>query len=525
MFGQFVKYCMSHGAVLTPLETDSLASGHLGLCNPSVLSDGDRTRLIIRNVNFALWCNDDPYRMNSPHGPLCYMTRKDDWFLRTRNFLCELSDDTLAYKLIDTSEHDYEPVFEMAGHEDMRLVRWDGKLYGTGVQRDWDERGVGRMHLSELDESTGKELSRVRIKAPGADDSYCEKNWMPVLDMPFHYVKWCTPLTLVRVDPESGESEVLFEKEVDWNTENIQYDGTDIRGSSQVVEWGDYRVALVHRCRLWYNEKKQKSDTGYFTQFMVWDREWNLVRASEPFKFAEFGIEFTNGLAVRDGKFLIPFALQDNMCFLLSVDEAVVADFMFGRSKVFGGVLLTGCAILDFFNDTKDSQACMAMGNRYLGNGHFASAFVCYCRACEYNTFRTNDELYECLYWCGMSLASIGGMEDYEKSLWLRMIDTDPFRSEGYLMLSRYYGYRGFGIDSHTFAKLAVEKNSYSFMDSVSGELDYAKSLYWTEKYRDAETAVRNLLASGRLGDRDKASAEDFLLMVGEDKKNRYRVL
>ena len=124
-----------------------------------------------------------------------------------------------------------------------------------------------------------------------------------------------------------------------------------------------------------------------------------------------------------------------------------------------------------------------------------------------------------------MSLASIGGMEDYEKSLWLRMIDTDPFRSEGYLMLSRYYGYRGFGIDSHTFAKLAVEKNNYSFMDSVSGELDYAKSLYWTEKYRDAETAVRNLLASGRLGDRDRASAEGFLLMADEDKKNRYRVL
>ena len=524
----FTKYCISHGATITPLTTESGVSSHLGLCNPSVLDDNGTLRLIIRNVNFALWCCDNPYRFTSPYGPLCYMTKTYDKFLRTRNFLCAMNSNSLSYKMIDTSEHDYEPVFEMVGHEDMRLVRWDGKLYGTGVQRDYDEKGVGRMHLSELDPETGRELSRLRIKAPGDDNTYCEKNWMPVLDMPYNYVKWCNPFVLVSVDPSTGDSRVVLEKQVDQDMENLYFDQTDIRGSSQVVRWGDYRVAMVHRCRLWFNEKGQKSDTDYFTQFIVWDMDWNVVRISTPFKFAQFGIEFTNGLSFVDGKFIIPFALQDNMCFMMSVDGDVVRKFIFGEDYSLGDFRLEGSPFIEFFNDTSDSYRCEALGRVYYQDGHYASSFVCFQRACEYNTFRTRDELYECMYMCGMSLAKIGNMDEYEKSLWLRMVDLDPLRSEGYLMLSLYYAWRGQLRDAYTFARLAYMKGSYGFKDAdtwrINGMIQYAKATYWTENYRESEEMARQILADG-VSEYQEHEITRFLDEINANKEKRYRLL
>jgi len=46
------------------------------------------------------------------------------------------------------------------------------------------------MELSEIEitDTEVKEISRLRIEAPDVN-SYCEKNWMPILDMPYHYIK------------------------------------------------------------------------------------------------------------------------------------------------------------------------------------------------------------------------------------------------------------------------------------------------------------------------------------------------
>ena len=73
---------------------------------------------------------------------------------------------------------------------------------------------------------------------------------MPVIDEPYTYVKWCNPLQVVRYNPSTGKTdEVLLKKYV------IKTDGElcDLRGSSQVIKVGGYRIALVHEVKLWYN--------------------------------------------------------------------------------------------------------------------------------------------------------------------------------------------------------------------------------------------------------------------------------
>lgn len=535
MYNNFAKYCLSKGSVIRPLNFPLKDNEYIGTCNPSIFFDGDRLRMIIRRVNYALWNSDNEYRFTTQYGPLWYITGNDKHQLKTINYLCEIDNSgVLSYKLINTSKLDKEPIWEFVGLEDARLVRWDGKLYGTGVRRDTTTNGQGRMELSELDED-GNEISRVRIKAPGDDSTYCEKNWMPILDMPYHYVKWCNPVEIVKANPITGECETVLLKEQPQDIEFYNTNGMGIRGSSQVIPWGEYRIALTHMCELWINEKNQKCGTGYFEQFIVWDKDWNIVKISEPFKFAGFGIEFTNGLAYKDGNFYIPFALQDNFSFLLTVSEDIVRDFIFNNDRTLGDYILTNNITLLFFNDPFNSYNCMNMGNEYFNRNDFAPAMVLYERACEYNTFKTQDELYDCMYMCGKAIANHGKNDDAEILLWDKMIDLNMNRSEGYLMASKYYIWRNRLSEAYTFAKLAYELNNYKMVlaDSISnlyigefdGEVQYLWAMYNTENYLDCLPMAYQLKEKYCDDENKITQISHFIEIAENNKKNKYRVL
>ena len=162
MYNNFAKYCLSKGSVIRPLNFPLKDKEYIGTCNPSIFFDGGRLRMIIRRVNYALWNSDNEYRFTTQYGPLWYITGNDKHQLKTINYLCEIDNSgVLSYKLINTSKLDKEPIWEFVGLEDARLVRWDGKLYGTGVRRDTTTNGQGRMELSELDEDGNQEKQHV----------------------------------------------------------------------------------------------------------------------------------------------------------------------------------------------------------------------------------------------------------------------------------------------------------------------------------------------------------------------------
>ena len=534
MFDNFVRHCLTRGSIIRPLNIPLDDKVYIGTCNPSVFFDSDKLRMIIRRVNYALWNSDDQYKFTTQYGPLWYISGDNERRLMTKNYLCEINDGNLLYKLINTSRFDKEPLWEFVGLEDARLVRWDGKLYGTGVRRDTTTNGQGRMELSELDED-GNEISRVRIKAPGNDDSYCEKNWMPILDMPYHYVKWCNPVEVVKVNPITGDSETVVLKEQPQDLEYYNTNNMGIRGSSQVIPWGEYRIAITHMCELWINEKNQKCGTGYFEQFIVWDKDWNIVKISEPFKFAGFGIEFTNGLAYKDGTFYIPFALQDNFSFMLSVDEKTVSDFIFNNDKTPGDYILTGSPLLRFFENPYSSYTCMEMGNYYFNQGYYAPSMVLYARACEYNTFKTHDELYDCMYLCGKSIANHGKNDDAEILLWKKMVNLDMNRSEGYLMASKFYLWRARYSEAFMFAKLAYQLNNFKMhlpeevnyltLDEYDGDMQYITTMYNTNEYLDCIPMLKSIVKKYMFDTNHLNEITNLIDKFNNNKKNIERIL
>ena len=331
MIDNFVKIVLENGGTITPLLIPPENTNGTGLCNPSIYIDNDplgscndKILVNLRHTQYTLF-HSELNRFEHQYGPLVYLHPENDLTLTTTNYLCELDPTTLeiqSYTKVDTSKLDIPPVWEFIGLEDVRLVRWDGKLYMCGVRRDVKPNGEGRMELSEIID--GKEISRFRIEPPIDPNSYCEKNWMPILDMPYHFVKWTNPTEVVKVYPEEGRSEQIHLG---------QYCDmpADLRGGSQVIPFGEGYLTFNHETYL-YNSEQGRKDGTYKHRFTYWDKNWNILKFSDNFSFLDAKVEFACGLAKYKENYLITFGFQDNASYILKIPAKFLENFIYGET-------------------------------------------------------------------------------------------------------------------------------------------------------------------------------------------------
>jgi hypothetical protein len=318
------KQCLESGGFLKPLLVPSDSMVGPSLSNPTIFVFGDEVLVNLRNLNYVLYHSEGGV-FEHAWGPLCYLHQENDQRLVTNNILCRLDSDLemISHDIVDTSFLDETPLWEFVGLEDGRLVGWGGKLFLSGVRRDTTPNGVGRMELSELVRKKGKviEKGRSRIPAPGADESYCEKNWMPVLDREYTYVKWTNPTEVVKFDPASGACKTVILKD------RKPFETSDLRGGSQVVPVGDRYLAVVHEVCLYKSEAGRKN-ADYGHRFVLWDRDFELLEVSDPFKFMGAKIEFCCGMASLGDNLLITFGFQDNAAYLLGMPKEMLGRFL-----------------------------------------------------------------------------------------------------------------------------------------------------------------------------------------------------
>jgi hypothetical protein len=320
----FVKHALESGGSIHPLILPNQELQGPSLTNPSVYNDNGKILVNLRNINYTLY-HAEKNKYENQWGPLVYIHPENDMHLRTWNYMCELDENMriTKYFKIDTTDFPDQELWEFVGLEDCRIVRWDDKLCVSGVRRDLDGIGTGRMELSEiqLTDTQAKEISQFRIPTPVDKNSYCEKNWMPVVDLPYHYVKWTNGTEVVRVNPENKSCEQVCLR-------NWKYLGCgDLRGGSQVIPFGDYRMCVVHETSL-YNSEAGRKDGTYRHRFVIWDKDWNIVKVSPQFSFMEAKIEFCCGLTPYKNDFLLTFGYQDNAAYLLKVSQDVVRNFI-----------------------------------------------------------------------------------------------------------------------------------------------------------------------------------------------------
>jgi predicted GH43/DUF377 family glycosyl hydrolase len=320
------KYVITNGGSLHPLVIPASETNGTGLMNPSVYVDNGKVVMNLRHCQYTIY-HAEKGIFEHQYGPLVYLNPENDITLTTKNFFCELDEKMNIVKStkVDTSKLDVKPIWEFIGLEDARVVRWDGKLYLCGVRRDTTTNGVGRMELSEIEVSTDsvKEISRVRIDAPAPNTSYCEKNWMPILDKPYHFIKWTNPTEVVKADPVTGACETVVLQEL-----NAGYSG-NIRGGSQVISWEDGYLCLNHITYLFKSELQRKN-ARYRHVFTKLDKDFKIQKVSKEFSFMEGEIEFACGMAQLNDDLLITFGFQDNASFLLKTPKKIVENLLNG---------------------------------------------------------------------------------------------------------------------------------------------------------------------------------------------------
>lgn len=318
------KVAINNGGNLKPLIINSMLTQGTGIMNPSILNDNGKIIINIRHVNYTFY-HSEKKTFQHPWGPLTYLHPENDMHLRTTNWYCELDDDLniTEYSKIDTSKFDtYEPLWDFVGLEDARLVRWNDKLYITGVRRDTTPNGQGRMELSEIEVNgnTITEISRCRIQPPKDPNSYCEKNWMPVIDQPFTFIKWSNPTEVVTANVVDGSSTTTHVSPY------VQI-GNDLRGGTQVIKMGDYYLALVHEVDLFTSEAGRK-DAVYRHRFIVWDKDWKIQKFTKDFSIMNGHVEFAVGMCIKNDDVLITFGFQDNAAYVLSIPIQVLETFI-----------------------------------------------------------------------------------------------------------------------------------------------------------------------------------------------------
>jgi predicted GH43/DUF377 family glycosyl hydrolase len=331
----FAKTVLEDGGDIHPLIIPSNLTNGTGLMNPSILNIDGKLVINIRHVNYTFY-HSERKLFQHPWGPLTYLHPENDMHLRTENYYCELNDsfEISRFNKIDTSKFDtYDPMWDFVGLEDARLIHWNGKIFTSGVRRDTTTNGQGRMELCEIEvrDDSVVEVSRWRIHPPNNKDSYCEKNWMPVLDQPYTYVKWCNPVEVVKVDESPLDDKVFESNWVDSKTahlgKHLNFSHKDPRGGSQLVPFGDNYLALTHEVDLFKSEVGRK-DGVYRHRFVVFDKDWNILKSSKDFSLMNGHTEFACGMCKYNDKILITFGFQDNAAYILEVNPKSIEDLL-----------------------------------------------------------------------------------------------------------------------------------------------------------------------------------------------------
>lgn len=453
----FVKHCLLRGgrivntgwhdwAMRTDLKKeDSMFPAY---CNPSIFYDevDDQFLCAQRNVSYIL--NGSKGKLWGAYGPLHYIIPQERYnWLETRNYIGNSRDamDEFCWFDIQMKEHPAQWYFR--GLEDVRLVRWEGKLYAIGVRRDDNPTGRGRMEMCELDEYY-HEVRSVKLKAPDGDKAYCVKNWMPVIDKPYHFIDQAlNPLRIVKVNPDTGD----IEYEITQPTENY-LKGFDMgRGSSQCIPWENgHHLTIIHTCQMYYLGNGRKF-ARYLHAFVDYNPDWTVAHVSPLFSFDDFVVEFCCGMAMKDDQVYISFALQDNISYILETNINTIQEFIEEPSN---WDMIEGMKKTNTIWDTTSPQSQLySYAMDLYQKRDCCGAFTWLTKAVDLYPMA-----YDEYFMAARCIADLGHRDFTEIGYWMDVIEYDTRRPEGYAAAAMYYQCRGHNMEAKYWIDRAIEK-------------------------------------------------------------------
>jgi hypothetical protein len=181
------------------------------------------------------------------------------------------------------------------GLEDIRLYEnATGELCFIATSINYSGTGSNRMIRGLYDIDLGV-CSRCEVLVPPDPNSWCEKNWIPILHKgqdKFIY-KW-SPLEVGTIrDMENGTKQLIIESS--WVHTAPMF--SNIRGSTPLVETAEGFVGVVHF-------SYEGGPRNYFHALVLLEKETLVpLRYSEFFYFHEITVEFSIGFMIQDERY------------------------------------------------------------------------------------------------------------------------------------------------------------------------------------------------------------------------------
>lgn len=184
------------------------------------------------------------------------------------------------------------------GFEDIRIFRHHNTLCAIAMSMQYNPGGqlCGQVYL-EIDETTGDITKILPLPFP---EQRLQKNWAPVMGHPdvlVVYSWW--PFVVYKINTDTGGL-----------SKYKQYDPPkDLRqwkGSSQLIPYRDGWLCVVHETVDFKARRRH-----YWHRFVWLDKDLIIRSYTDPFNFANPGIQFCCGLAETSNNLVLSISLVD----------------------------------------------------------------------------------------------------------------------------------------------------------------------------------------------------------------------
>ena len=190
------------------------------------------------------------------------------------------------------------------GIEDIRIFKHNNEYFYTGVAYNQDLKTM-KISADKLDTVTGKcNLNPRFIASPfSLNQEKIEKNWVYVnYNGELCVVYSWLPLVIGKCNFGQKKLNVI---KMDFNLPSSFYDS---RGSSS---------GCLFNNEIWFVLHKKYNDNRYYQHFIaIFDKDMNLLRYSEEFKFVGRPVEFCMGLIVEESRVIMSYTELDTNSFI-----------------------------------------------------------------------------------------------------------------------------------------------------------------------------------------------------------------
>ena len=322
----FIKYLLDNNANIAPLEINYDENETLASMNPSIWIKDGIGYINIRAVNYNLF-NSRYREYTQDDQPLAYVCKEEN-ALKTENYFGTIDLNTL--EIIQISKVKmlslHEPNWWFIGLEDARVIYWDDNLYLCGVRRDIKDTGEGRMELSKIEYINDEwvETERTRMPAAGDDTAYLEKNWMPIIDKPYIWLKWSSPLEFCSYNKSNNELNI-------WYTGNF---GQCYRGDSHLIHINNYYYCFVHDVMNYTLKEDTNARMSYSFHYIlrINDNDLSPAGVFGPFAYDNrCNVEFGCGLAYDGENCYLTYSENDAASYIIKFNKDLLINLPYNE--------------------------------------------------------------------------------------------------------------------------------------------------------------------------------------------------